>query len=170
MSFRSRSFNQIPISKVTVSTTSLIIIFFYLGIYVTKWYYSCLQFKAEICTRQECDWLKVNFITCICSINSMEQSNLNWNLKNPTQTEVHNLLNLLKKYALTKTGVRSCRKNDTARAAELLSSWTWLWSCEFSWLELLLRSSFVHGSGSSSGSCSFSHIYIFSCIAVPQVE
>jgi len=102
MRSRSRSFNQIPISKVTVSTTSLIFIFFYFGTYVTKCCYSCLQFKAEICTRQECDWLKFNFIARICSINSIKQLNHNRNLKIAhklrcttywgAQTEVHNLL------------------------------------------------------------------------------
>jgi len=46
------------------------------------------------------------------------------------------------------SGLRSRRKNVTAPAAELFFSWTWL----------QLRSSLFHGSESSSGFCSFSHI------------
>jgi len=40
----------------------------------------------------------------------------------------------------------------------------------FSWVWLRLRSSFFHDSGSSSGFCLFSHINIFNCLGVPQVE
>jgi len=49
---------------------------------------------------------------------------------------VHNLLNLLHDYALTRIGLQSRRKNDTVPAPELFCSWKWLQlrSFWFSWL------------------------------------
>ena len=67
-----------------------------------------------------------------------------------------------------KPGLHNCHKDVTAPA--LIFSWTsfQLQSSWFSWVWLQLRSSLFHGYSSSC--CSFSHINIFNCLGVPQLE